>query len=588
MKKKVVAVLLAASLTVVSLAACGGTGQNAAESTAQEEVTQSGASTESVAESENTGETDQTAATEEADTQQASAGSEDSQYLIDPSMECWAPYEDTVTISTVYEDLSTAKYTEEGDDITNNIWTRDYKDKFNIEVETLWSSTEYDTKLNLAIASGQLPDVFKVKAYQLVELMDAGLLMDVSDVVEQYASPRLKACLEADPAAVESGSRDGALYGIPQLGYGDIDDPDYFWIRQDWLANVGLETPETWEEWEAVLYAFTNDDPDGNGVNDTYGFGLNNELEQVKTMAVAFGAHPDIWIKDESGQIVYGSVQEEMKAVLETCAKWYQDGVINPDFVSMDADTLNQDYISGKVGATSYFQHFGFNPGVNLVANNGPESIMLPSEIVSATGEKVIHSIDWGNAEYTVFSKDCKNPEAAIKLINYYCYIVNDANDIDSQIVVDHLSNDLQHVTTAFRVQNPMADVDQYERIFPAFETRDTSSFKTPQEFEKYNGALLWLDNQDSKGVGYYSQMMAYDIGNRIIEAGDVVHDEFHGISTETMTDKETALDAMLTEGFTQIITGARSIDYFDELVQSWENSGGTQMTEEMNATYGE
>lgn len=42
-------------------------------------------------------------------------------------------------------------------------------------------------------------------------------------------------------------------------------------IRQDWLENLGLEMPTSLDELYDVLYAFTYNDPDGNGVDDTYG-----------------------------------------------------------------------------------------------------------------------------------------------------------------------------------------------------------------------------------------------------------------------------------------------------------------------------
>ena len=50
---------------------------------------------------------------------------------------------------------------------------------------------------------------------------------------------------------------------------------------------------------------------------------------------------------------------------------------------------------------------------------------------------------------------------------------------------------------------------------------------------------------------------------------------------------KGSTLDALLQEGFTQIITGVQPIDYFDTLVESWNKSGGDLMTEEMNSMYG-
>lgn len=507
-------------------------------------------------------------------------------YGIDPSLPCWAAFDEPVTITTVYEENTAAKYAP-GDDITSNLWHRDYEQYFNVKVETLWTSTEYMNKLNLSIASGQLPDVFRCNTSQLVELMDAGLLMDVTDLVEEYASPRVRECLDADPNAMEPALREGRLYGIPQLHYGSIDDPDFLWIRQDWLDSCGLSRPQTWEDWEKILYAFTNEDPDGNGQNDTYGFGLDKGLSQMKMMAVAFGAHPGIWIKDESGKLVYGNVQKEMKGVLETFAKWYKDGVINTDFISQDTDAMNQNFISGKVGATCSHQATGWVPGIDVIKNNGNEAVMYPTPIPSQNGETVMHTVDWGNSLYTVITKDCKNPEAVMKLINFYIYMNNDATDISWDTVLEHMENDMPHITGAFRMIDPNADWNQYKKIWAAFDTRDESVFTTPPEIEKYKGALKWLDNKDPDGYGYWSQMAAYDIANTVLTEGKYLDDEFHGVSVPTMVKKGSTLDALLQEGFTQMITGVKPIDYFDTLVDSWNKSGGAQMTEEMNEMYG-
>ena len=43
-------------------------------------------------------------------------------------------------------------------------------------------------------------------------------------------------------------------------------------FRQDWLDKLGLKYPETLDDMKNVLIAFTNNDPDGNGKNDTYGY----------------------------------------------------------------------------------------------------------------------------------------------------------------------------------------------------------------------------------------------------------------------------------------------------------------------------
>ena len=49
--------------------------------------------------------------------------------------------------------------------------------------------------------------------------------------------------------------------------------PEGLLIRKDWLDNLGLEVPTTLDELFDVMYAFTYNDPDGNGKNDTWGYG---------------------------------------------------------------------------------------------------------------------------------------------------------------------------------------------------------------------------------------------------------------------------------------------------------------------------
>ena len=90
-------------------------------------------------------------------------------------IDIWEPYEETITIHTVTTEGDPSAYPE-GDDVTDNVWIREYKDRFNIEVVTDWVSNEYDTKLNLSIAEGDLPDVFHVNASQLQQLIEACLL----------------------------------------------------------------------------------------------------------------------------------------------------------------------------------------------------------------------------------------------------------------------------------------------------------------------------------------------------------------------------------------------------------------------------
>lgn len=188
-------------------------------------------------------------------------------------------FDETVKITTVTRGHSTAVYPE-GDDATNNVYTRAWKEQLNIDVEFLWeSSDEYDTKLNLAIASGQIPDVFECNADQLQKLMDAGMLMDLSEVYEEYASDRLKK-YQSDYADVYATAMDGeALYGIPEMDFMYVNQPQCIWIRDDWKEELGLADPETMEDFENICLAFME-----NGKSE-YGLSVAKSLHELIQLA---------------------------------------------------------------------------------------------------------------------------------------------------------------------------------------------------------------------------------------------------------------------------------------------------------------
>ena len=65
------------------------------------------------------------------------------------------------------------------------------------------------------------------------------------------------------------------------------------------------------------------------------------------------------------------------------------------------------------------------------------------------------------------------------------------------------------------------------------------------------------------------------------------VRSAFKGISTDTMVQKQSSLDALQDEAFTKIIMG-EPLDSFDSFVEQWKSLGGDDITSEMNEIYGQ
>ena len=495
------------------------------------------------------------------------------------------PYKEEVTLTTVMEENSGTNF-QAGDSYDDNPWYRAYKDRFNVQVKNLWVSNDYSTKLNLSIADGSLPDVFHVSAQQLVQLKEAGLIADLTDLFDKYGSDTLKGYMKNDNDTYKTAVFDGKLYAIPQLSYGIIDQFNYVWVRKDWKDKLGLKDPKTMDDVTNMAKAFQKN-------FGGYPMTEMKNLDNMNRLAVAWGAHPGIWVKKQDGTIGYGSVQPEMKQVLAQYAKWYKDGIINPEFTTYDQNKMAQDLINGKAGVAPMAQWLGYNPGPDIAKNQGPDAIFEPYAIPSVNGAEVKGSVNFGNRGYIVINKNCKNPEAALKLINFFGYMMDDAAGKEKPEFISSLfDNNYPNIPYGLSVINPLTDYNQFVKIKAALaKGADADVTALGKDASKYNSCVNWMTKKDPNGVGDWLQQgndkSAYGIAKNYLDNGTYVKNAVWGMDTETLLKSGTTLNDILIEGFTKIITGDESIDSFDSLVASWENAGGAQATKEVNGTYG-
>ena len=496
----------------------------------------------------------------------------------------WDPYEETVTIITVLPENAGIQFAE-GDSYDDNPWYRAYKEWFNIEVVNDWVSNDYDTKLNLTIADKSIPDVFCVDAQQLRQLKEADMIYDLTDIFDEYASDLLKGYMEQESDTFETGHLDGKLYGIPQLSYGIIDQPNQIWIRKDWKENLKLEDPQTMDDVIAIAKAFQEN-------YGGYGLTENQDLDCFKMLAVAWGAHPDIWVETADGSLGYGSVQPEMKEALEAYTQWYKDGIVDPEFTTKDLEKMLEGEISEQTGVSPYYQYWGYDPGPSVVQNLGTDAIFEPYKIPSANGEEVLANITFANYGYIVVSKDCKNPEAVLKLLNFYAHVMDEGDQEDTEFINELFGNAYTNIPYALRVINPDTDYNQFIKVTDTLAVSlDEDPATLGKDGVKYSNCVDFIKEGASTGVGDYLQQggpkSAYRISKEIIDNEEYIRDAMWGPQTETLLSAGSTLDDILIEGFTKIIVGEESIDYFDTLVADWESAGGAKATEEINETYG-
>ena len=206
----------------------------------------------------------------------------------------------------------------------------------------------------------------------------------------------------------------------------------------------------------------------------------------------------------------------------------------------------------------------------------------------------MLDPINFANTKYTVVNKNCKHPEAAIEILNYYQYMLTDAyaDGVPYEEIVTHTENNMMHAVP-FRILDTNKEVEQFNAVSNAVTTKDTSVLTASFHWEVYNATMDWLElHEADAGLGGYLQQgacekAAYGVASKRMEAGKFLKSKLWGASPEILANYGSTLDDLLREGFTKIIVGEESIDYFDTLVKQWKEAGGEAVTKAVNDMYG-
>lgn len=203
-----------------------------------------------------------------------------------------------------------------------------------------------EEKLNAVLASNTLADLTSLTMLsnsQIRASLTSGMFWDVEPYLAEFEN-----LAQIDPLTIEGARVDGTLYGVPfqkpLARYGVV-------IRQDWLDNLGLEVPHTIEELTAVAQAFTEDDPDGNGQDDTTGFIDRSESFQLafRTLAGYFGAG-DTFTVDSSGEFEAAFASEEFKEAMAWYRDAFQNGWVNQEFITLQKNNQVDLIAQGRGG----------------------------------------------------------------------------------------------------------------------------------------------------------------------------------------------------------------------------------------------
>lgn len=269
---------------------------------------------------------------------------------------------------------------------------------------------------NLLIASNNLPDIVLYHWTDVPggpqKFLDEKYIIPLNEVFTTYA-PNITKYLKEHPEADRMVKTDNHQYYCFPFLRGDDWLTTYLGpvVRSDLMKQFNIENPVTLDDWYDMLKTFQ-----ANGVKIPLTLPNKNYY-----LASGVNGFYDFYIDGE--EVKYGPREESWKDFINVMNRWYNEGLIDKDYGSLDATVIDQKMASGDVGAT-----LGGGSSVGTWLSSGKknneaydlEGIAYPAVQAGMTpefGQKDNIYVGTGCAAITT---SCKNLELAAKFLDYF------------------------------------------------------------------------------------------------------------------------------------------------------------------------
>jgi putative aldouronate transport system substrate-binding protein len=324
-------------------------------------------------------------------------------------------------------------------DLDTNWFTAWYEAKTNVHVD--WQLAPNETsalrqKLNLVMSAGDLPDVFLMSNIDSnLEArygVDEKLFVPLNDYIDKYM-PNFKAYLAKNPSIKGMITAiDGKIYGLPNVNecY-HCGLSQKMWINKAWLNKLGLKVPTTTDEFYAVLKAFKDKDPNGNGKKDE--IPLMGCIDSWQSYADSFlmcsfvldtgmqyqfgSTELRTYLDAKTGKVMCIYDRPEYKEGLKYLRKLYSEGLLYSGSFTQKLDQFKQ-IISGDPEVVGAFPNGASCVVIDPATQNSlyrDYVALAPLKGPTGLRQSPYYYDGVVSANRFVITKACKNPVAAVK-----------------------------------------------------------------------------------------------------------------------------------------------------------------------------
>ncbi|MBA4496453.1 extracellular solute-binding protein [Paenactinomyces guangxiensis] len=448
-----------------------------------------------------------------------------------------------------------------GIEMINNKFNVNYKREYGI-------FTNYNETLATRIASGDIPDVIGFESLDgnFYRWAQQGAFLPLNDYIKDYPTLQTVPQEVWNPVTVN-----GNIIAIPKyFPKNYLNSPI---IRKDWLDKLDLQMPTNYEELKKVAIAFTKQDPDGNGKNDTFGMVLGQELWPHYN----FGAYWDYsaWYhKNRKGQYIPGVITEQRKEWLKFMADLYKEGAITKEFVLMKPTEAQKDFYSGKAGIM-----VGSPRGMEETYSETLQKIHPHAKLTSIPPFEAPD----GSKGYTAGS-------------GFYNATTLSAKLADDPGKVRRILDIIDFGRRFYPLEQRNSENKDFDWIY-GYENKgytlvEGNPVLTPWTEGKHPWVYM-LDNKmwaPSDEANQYSKTYKNPILRGVTKDLETMHSNtkhyqnpIHQVFSETNAEKGLEILIELQNEQSKIITGDRPLSDWDQIVKQYLDSGGAQIIDEVN-----
>jgi putative aldouronate transport system substrate-binding protein len=422
-------------------------------------------------------------------------------------------------------------------------------EKTGVTLDVQTPSGKLADTLNLVMASNNLPDLMYMSGRKdSNKFGQQGALVNILDHLNDM--PNLKKWIEKYPDEAKAAlSSDGKMFMFPNQGFGETN--RLVWLyREDIFKKHGLTAPKSYDELYTVMKKLKEAYPDSYPLSMRLGQ-IPDEMHANFTtnFETREGAYYDFEKKDWA----YGPIEDNYKAMLQMWNKFYKDGLIPPDILSIQTKQWQDTMSTSKAFITiDYISRVDFfnsamrkeNPEYNLQFMAPPAG--LPG---GKQQNPYFHYMEGG---LTVASTSKK-----IKDIMKY---------------MDFLYTEEGKTITSWGKEGESYTVENGVKKFKP-EYADLTEMRKKTGLQS-SGTYTWIDYEAHMSLFTKDLVFAYKEAAKYDPAGMQPRPAFTEKENEVISVTGQALKKHREEGFAKFVLGSRDFSEWGKYVEEEKNLG--------------